>query len=49
LAWPKEGKYGVNLEGKEETSTRGRLMQLLPNIENADLRKEVEEALEKMP
>ena len=36
LAWLKGGKYWVNLGGKEETSTRGRLLQLLPKIENAD-------------
>ena len=29
-AWLKEGKCWVNLGDKEETSTRGRLIQLLP-------------------
>jgi hypothetical protein len=45
LAWLKEGKYWVSLGGKEETSTRGRLLQLLPKIEDADLRKDIEENL----
>ena len=44
----KAGKYWVNLGDKAETSTRGRLLQLLPKIENADLRKDVEETLKKM-
>jgi hypothetical protein len=39
-SWLKEGKYWVNLGGKEETSTRGRLLQLLPKVENAMLRVE---------
>jgi hypothetical protein len=46
-AWLKEGKYWVNLGGKEETSTRGRLLQLLPNVEKAELRVEIEETLKK--
>ena len=45
LSWLKEGKYWVNLGGKEETSTRGRLLQFLPKIEDADLRKDIEENL----
>ncbi len=49
LAWLKEGKYWVNLGGKEETSTRGRLLQLLPKVEDGDLRKDIEETLKKMP
>lgn len=49
LAWLKDGKYWVNLGGKEETSTRGRLLQLLPQIETADLRRDIEETLKKMP
>jgi hypothetical protein len=48
LAWLKEGKYWVNLGDKEETSTRGRLLQLLPKVEDADLRKDIEETLKKM-
>jgi hypothetical protein len=47
LSWLKEGKYWVNLGGKEETSTRGRLLQLLPKVENAELRVEIEENLKK--
>jgi len=49
LSWLKEGKYWVNLGAKEETSTRGRLLQLLPKVEDADLRKDIEETLKKMP
>ena len=49
LAWLKEGKYWVNLGGKAETSTRGRLLQLLPKVEDADLRRDIEETLKKMP
>jgi len=37
------------LGGKEETSTRGRLLALLPKIEDADLRNDIEETLKKMP
>jgi hypothetical protein len=49
LAWLKEGKYWVNLGSGEETSTRGRLLQLLPNVEKADLRLDIEETLKKKP
>ena len=49
LAWLKEGRYWVNLGGGEETSTRGRLLQLLPNVEKADLRLDIEETLKKKP
>ncbi len=49
LAWLKDGKYWVNLGGKEETSTRGRLLELLPTIEDMYLRKDVEETLKKTP
>ena len=49
LAWLKEGKYWVNLGGKEETSTRGRLLELLPTVENAELRKDIEETLKTKP
>ncbi len=49
LAWLKEGKYWVNLGGKEETSTRGRLLQLLPEVEDAELRKDIEETLKAKP
>ncbi len=48
MAWLKEGKYWVNLGGKEETSTRGRLLQLLPKLQDVDLRKAIEETLKKM-
>ena len=47
LSWLKEGRYWVNLGGKEETSTRGRLLQLLPKVEDAELRVEIEENLKK--
>jgi hypothetical protein len=36
LSLLKEGKYWVNLGDKEETSIRGRLLQLLPKVENAE-------------
>lgn len=49
LAWLKEGKYWVNLGGGEETSIRGRLLQLLPKVENADFRVDIEETLKKKP
>ena len=49
LSWLKEGKYWVNLGGKEETSTRGRLLQLLPKVEDADLRVDIEETLKNKP
>jgi hypothetical protein len=49
LAWLKEGKYWVNLGDKAETSTRGRLLQRLPKVEDADLRRDIEETLKKMP
>ncbi|MGA3110731.1 MAG: hypothetical protein ABSE15_01695 [Candidatus Bathyarchaeia archaeon] len=49
LTWLKDGKYWVNLGGKTETSTRGRLLQLLPAIEDADLRLDIEETLKKKP
>ena len=49
LAWLKEGKYWVNLGGKEETSTRGQLLQLLPKVEEAQLREDIEETLKKTP
>ena len=47
LAWLKEGLYWVDLGGGEETSTRGRLLQLLPNVEDAGLRLDIEETLKK--
>jgi hypothetical protein len=49
LAWLKDGKYWVNLGGKAETSIRGRLLQLLPTFEDADLRLDIEETLKKKP
>jgi len=49
LAWLKGGRYWVSLGGGEETSTRGRLLELLPNVESADLRLDIEETLKKKP
>ena len=49
LAWLKEGRYWVNLGGGTETSTRGRLLLLLPAVENADLKKDIEETLKNKP
>jgi hypothetical protein len=45
LAWLKKGKYWVNLGSGEEISTRGRLLELLPKVEDAELRVEIEETL----
>ncbi len=45
LAWLKDGHFWVNLGGKDEESTVGRLLQLLPNLKEAALRLEVEEIL----
>jgi len=49
LTWLKDGKYWVSLGDKTETSTRGRLLQLLPTVEDADLRLDIEETLKKKP
>jgi hypothetical protein len=49
LAWLKDGKYWVSLGGKTETITRRRLLQLLPTIEDAVLRLDIEETLKKNP
>jgi hypothetical protein len=45
LSWLKQGQYWVNLGGKDEESTVGRLLQLLPNIQDAHLKLEAEEVL----
>jgi len=47
LVWLKDGKYWVSLSGEAETSTRGRLLQLLSKIVDADLRFDIEETLKK--
>jgi hypothetical protein len=47
LSCLKEGKYWVNLGGKEENSTRGRLLQSLPKTEDEELRQDIEETLKK--
>jgi hypothetical protein len=47
LTWLKKGDYWVSLGGGEETSTKGRLLQLLPKVQNADLKTEIEETLKK--
>lgn len=49
LTWLKEGRYWVNLGGAEEIGPRGRLLLLLPNVENVDLRADIEETLKKKP
>ena len=49
LAWLKEGKYWVNLGGKAETSTRGRLPELLSKVEDVELRLDIAETLKQMP
>ena len=45
LAWLKKNKYWVHLDSKEETSTLGLLLELLLKIEDAELRKDIEETL----
>ena len=47
LAWLQQGQCWVSLGDKEDTSTRGRLLSLLPNVEDASLRIEIEENLKK--
>jgi len=48
LAWLKKRIYWVSLVGGgEQTSTRGRLLDLLPKVNDASLKKEIEEALKK--
>jgi hypothetical protein len=47
LAWLKRGTYWINLGDKAETSTRGLLLELLPKVENAELRLEIGESLKK--
>jgi hypothetical protein len=42
FSWLKQAKHWVNLGGKEETSTRRRLLQLLQKVEDADLRRDIE-------
>ena len=49
VAWLKAGRYWVNLDGKKETSTRGRLLDLLPSIRNPELSRDIEEALKSKP
>jgi hypothetical protein len=49
LAWLKDGQFWVSLGGEEDTSTRGRLLEFLPNVEDAGLRLDIEETLKKKP
>jgi hypothetical protein len=49
LAWLRQGEFWVDLDGKEETSVRGRLLRLLPSIADAKLKADVEEELKKKP
>jgi len=39
----------LNWKGEGETSAIGGLLQLIPEVEDADLRKDLEESLKKMP
>jgi hypothetical protein len=48
LAWQKQGQAWY-YQGKDEVSTSGRLLELLPKIGNAQLRAEIEETLKKKP
>ena len=49
LTWLSQKRYWFRIDTKEEISVIGRLLQNLPNISNADLRAEIEEALKKKP
>jgi hypothetical protein len=48
LAWWRKGAHWAHLDsGDEEQSVPGRLLQLLPKIQDDSLRKEIEEELKK--
>jgi hypothetical protein len=47
LAWLQKGDYWASLGGEEETSTRGRLLDLLPKVKDSALKTQITEALEK--
>ncbi|MGA3191281.1 MAG: hypothetical protein ABSD73_02060 [Candidatus Bathyarchaeia archaeon] len=47
LTWLRKGDNWVNLDGKEETSTKGRLLALLTKVKDAALKTQITEALEK--
>ena len=47
--WAKRRQILGKPRRKEETSTRGRLLQLLPKVEDAELRKDIEETLKAKP
>ena len=49
LTWLKQKQYWYRINEKEQGTTTGRLLQLLPKIANADLRVEIEETLKKKP
>jgi hypothetical protein len=45
LALLKKDKYWVRMNEKEEVSITGRLLQLLPNINETNLRQDIEQTL----
>ena len=47
LSWLKQNRYWIDLGEGKETSVLGRLLNLLPKIESADLRSDIEEMLKK--
>lgn len=49
LTWLQQDRYWYNLTGDKELSTIGRLLALLPKVENPKLKHEIEEALKKNP
>jgi hypothetical protein len=48
LAWFKKGQHWYSKEGEDDqVSVSGRLLELLPKVHDARLKKEIEEALKK--
>ncbi len=48
LAWLRKENYWYSIDSKTQMYVPGRLLQLLPKIENETLRREVEEQLKKI-
>lgn len=47
LAWLRKEQYNYRIKGEEELSVKGRLLQLLYKVDDAALKKEIEEELKK--
>lgn len=47
LTWFEQGRYWYNFTEKQDVSTEGRLLQLLPKIASADLKRDIVKALKK--